>query len=219
MKDCIYNNVCTSNECIGCVRYIEMSALLEQSLLPLNMQKIIELYPDDVDYDKFVELKSIKGNIKSWVESGDFNLLIYSKFTGNGKTSWAVKMLLKYFDEIWAGNGLEPRGLFISVPKLLNRLKDFSAVDYELGDLKKLITLVDLVVWDDIAAIKPSDWDNSQLLNYIDDRILSGKSNIFTANVGNQDLRSILGNRLYSRVWTNSIRIELFGRDRREHND
>ena len=179
-SDCIYKDVCELCECDNCIRYIEMNYLLQESRLPQNLQRVIDLYPDEIDYDSFVQLRLIKDSIKDRVDSKQFNLLVYSKNTGNGKTSWAVKILLKYFDSVWAGNGLQPRGLFINVPNLLLRLKDFQSTDSDLQQIKKLLLDVDLVVWDDISSTKASDYDNTQLLNYIDNRILAGKANIFT---------------------------------------
>ena len=182
------------------------------------MQKTIDLYPDNIDYDSFIKLKHIKDSIKEWVDSKEFNLYIYSQHTGNGKTSWAIKLMLKYFDRIWAGNGLQTRGLFISVPNLLSRLKDFNTVDNELSEIKKLIPEVDLIIWDDISSTKMSEYDNSQLLNFIDQRILNGKANIFTSNVSQETLEAVLGNRLASRIWNSSVKIELKGKDRRGEN-
>ena len=216
---CIYTNICNlhnTKDCDeDCLRYIEIMHLLNKSNIPKNMQKPIDLYPDNVDYDAFVKLKHIKTSIKEWVDDKCFNLYIYSNHTGNGKTSWAIKLLLKYFDSIWAGNGLQVRGLFINVPTFLARLKDFNNIDLQFNELKNTIPNVDLIVWDDISSTKVSDYDNSQLLNYIDQRILNGKSNIFTSNLDGDKLKEILGNRLASRIWNNSIKIELKGKDRR----
>lgn len=219
METCIYKDVCnlvnTSQCCESCTRYLEISYLLAQSRIPKNMCKSIELYPDNIDYDNFVKLKEIKNSIKQWIDSGEFNLYLYSKHTGNGKTSWAIKLMLKYFDTVWAGNGLKPRALFINVPNLLLRLKDFNNIDADLAEIKKLMLEVDLVIWDDISSTKQSDYDNTQLLNFIDHRILSGKCNIFTSNTDAEQLKEVLGNRLSSRIWNNSIKIELKGKDRR----
>ena len=219
MNHCIYNKVCTlqdTSTCTSdCLRYVEISNLLNKSRIPVNMQKSIDLYPDTVDYNSFVKLKNIKNSIKEWVNSKEFNLYIFSTHTGNGKTSWAIKLMLKYFDEVWAGNGLQTRGLFINVPNLLARLKDFNTVDTDLQDIKKLIPEVDLIIWDDISSTKVSDYDSSLLLNFIDQRILNGKANIFTSNVNKETLETVLGNRLASRIWNSSIKIELRGKDRR----
>ena len=217
--NCVYNNVCNLKETEKCskecLRYIEISNLLVKSKIPKNMQKTIDLYPDNCDYDSFVKLKHIKESIKDWVNSKEFNLYIYSNHTGNGKTSWAVKLMLKYFDEIWAGNGLQTRGLFINVPNFLSKLKQFNTVDSDFEELKRVIPNVDLIIWDDISSTKSSEYDSSQLLNFIDQRMLNGKSNIFTSNINGDRLTEILGNRLASRIWNGSIKIELKGKDRR----
>ena len=43
--------------------------------------------------------------------------------------------------------------------------------------------LADLVIWDDIAATKLGDFDQANLLTYIDQRKLQGLSKIFTGNL------------------------------------
>ena len=110
------------------------------------------------------------------------NLYIASQMSGNGKTSWAIKLMLKYFDEIWAGNGFNIRALFISVPTFLLKCKDFKVADPAFDQLKRDLLKVDLVVWDDIASTNISAYDYSQLLMYLDARVLSGQANIFTGN-------------------------------------
>ena len=86
-------------------------------------------------------------------------------------------------------------------------------IGFEL--LKQQLTEVDLVVWDDIAAGKLTDFDHSNLLTYIDQRKLNGKSNIYTGNLDETELIEGLGNRLKSRVWNDSTVVELYGIDRR----
>lgn len=220
MNNCIYKNTCNLKETESCkdtcIRYIEMNYLLNTSNIPENLQKQIILYASKTDIESFTKLKHIKDSIKEWVDSGDFNLLIYSDQPGNGKTSWAIKLLLKYFDEVWAGNGLVERGLFIRVPEFMTKAKEFNTRDDKFEHTKKLIETVDLVVWDDISSIKSSEYACEQLFNYIDLRLLKGKANIFTGNINEERLKNILGNQLASRIWNNSIRIELKGTDRRE---
>lgn len=218
MDNCIYKNICNlmnTESCKDtCMRYIEINYLLNTSGIPQNLQKPIVLYASKTDIESFTRLKHIKDSINSWVNSG-FNLLIYSDQLGNGKTSWAIKLLLKYFDEVWAGNGLVERGLFIRVSEFMTKAKNFNAKDDEFEHTKKLIEDVDIVVWDDISSIKSSEFACEQLFNYIDLRLLKGKANIFTGNINEERLKNILGNQLASRIWNNSIRIELKGTDRR----
>lgn len=218
MYNCIYKNICnlinTENCKDTCMRYIEINYLLNTSGIPKNLQKPIVLYASNTDIESFTRLKHIKNNISSWVDSG-FNLLIYSDQPGNGKTSWAIKLLLKYFDEVWVGNGLVERGLFVRVSEFMTKAKDFNTKDNKFEHTKKLIEDVDIVVWDDISSIKSSEFACEQLFNYIDLRLLKGKANIFTGNINERRLKNILGNQLASRIWNNSIRIELKGTDRR----
>lgn len=220
LDKCWYKNVCSlygKNENHYCFRYLEMEHLCEQSRLPKNKWMPVYISPDDCDYDSFCKLAEIKDNIDKFVNNGK-NLYIYSEITGNGKTTWAIKLLLKYFDSVWAGNGFNCRGLFIHVPTFLTRLKNFDSQDADLCELKKLIPDVDLVVWDDVASTSLSNYDHSQLLTYVDQRIVDDKSNIFTGNLGHRAMEKSLGVRLASRVWNSSTKIELKGSDKRCEN-
>ena len=140
-------------------------------------------------------------------------MYIFSEKTGNGKTSWAIKLLLKYFDSIWAGNGFRVRGYFQHVPSLFTTLKDFSK-SHEA--LRKTLATVDLVIWDDIASTKLSDYDAQQLLIIIDQRVSDGLANIYTGNLTSQEaLTKAVGQRLASRIWNMSTLVEFKGKDRR----
>lgn len=218
-SDCWYDKVCQIKEdgCEShCIRYLEMKYLMENCNLPKSKQQVIDLFPEKCDLESFVRLKQIKDNILEFVEKGN-NLYICSKITGNGKTSWAIKMMHKYFDEIWYGNDFTPRALFIHVPTFLIKCKDFKTTDSEFESLKRLLPKVDLVVWDEIAATDMSSYDYSQLLMYVDARALDSKSNIYTGGIVNrEDMESLLGARLTSRIWaSNTEIIEFFGGDRR----
>lgn len=210
-EDCWYKNVCSQNICSTCIRYSEMKYLIDNSGIPQNRQRPQSLEAG-IDYKQFVMLNSVKNEINKLVDNG-FNLYICSKETGNGKTSWAIKILLKYFDEVWAGNGFRVRGYFQHVPTFLNTLKDFSKSH---DALKNTLENTDIVVWDDIAATKLSDYDVSQLLTIIDLRTVNGKTNIYTGNVTTkEELEKVLGSRLASRIWNCSIVVEFRGKDRR----
>ena len=141
-------------------------------------------------------------------------MYIGSKYTGNGKTTWAIKLLHKYFETVWENNCYKVRGLFVHVPTLLLKLKNFenpmTAEEYD--NLKNC----DLVVWDDIASLNMSSYDYTQLLAIIDYRMLADKSNIYTANViTERTLQDILGERLTSRVYKSSRKIIFTGKDNR----
>ncbi len=73
--------------------------------------------PKKIDIPSFDRLKTIKDNILPFVNDGK-SLYISSNNLQTGKTTWSLKILYKYFDEIWAGNGFRIRGYFLYVPVL-----------------------------------------------------------------------------------------------------
>lgn len=212
-EDCWYKSVCTYEPCTNCIRYVEMKYLMEHSGLSKKRQKPIKLN-GAYDQKAFKLLDEIRLDIVNFVENGE-SLYLYSEHTGNGKTSWSIKLLLRYFDQIWAGNGFRQRGYFISVPAFLNQVKNFSD-EKARQKLIKTLSTVDLVVWDDIASTKLSDYDIQQLLVVVDQRIAEGLANIYTGNITSRDkLEIALGDRLASRIWNTSTLVEFKGKDRR----
>lgn len=213
--ECWYKDTC-SDDCDKCAVFFQMNWQMEHSGLPKAKQKTIELWLDDDnagDMKAFHRLKEIKTNIVDFVEQGK-NLYICSDITGNGKTSWAIKMLHTYFHYTAVGNYDNLKGMFVSTTELLLQLKDFNnpiSKKY-IDNLKN----VDLVVWDDIAVNGMSQYDFTQLFTIIDKRILAEKSNIFTSNQPTADgLASCVGSRMVSRIYYTSEVIELKGKDRR----
>lgn len=205
------NNVCNS----GCERFMEMHYLLYMSRIPPNKQIPTTLVPEKIDIKSFDRLLNIKDDIVNFVNNG-YNLYLHSTNFGNGKTSWAIKLMLKYFDEMWVGNGFKPLGVFVHTPTFLRKVTEsVRNSSSEFAELKDLLLDVDLVIWDDIASTKLTDFDHKYLLSFIDERNLKGLSNIYTGNLVGNDLCNALGNRLYSRVYNDSVLIELKGADRR----
>lgn len=212
ISDCLYNEVC-SNECSeNCIRYLEMQYLLDNSGIPKSKQRSISLEAGR-DYEAFLELDAIRNDIVNFVNNGE-SLYITSKETGNGKTSWAIKLMLRYFNEVWAGNGFKTRGIFVHVPSLLIQLKNFNNPLSE--EYKNNLMTTDLVVWDDIASTEMSKYDYSQLLMLLDNRVFNEKANIYTGNIDTeQKLEKAVGNKLTSRIWKKSHIIIFTGKDRR----
>lgn len=211
-SDCWYLSKCDEN-CIKCVIYPQMKWQFDNSGLPKSKYKPIDLYASDEDYEAFSTLATIRENIVDFVEQGK-NLYICGATPGTGKTSWAIKMLQTYFHYEAEGNLFKVKGMFVSVPELLIRFKDFS--NPLPSDYKENLKETDLLVLDDIAVTGLSQFDYLQLFSLIDSRMLAGKSIIFTSNnVSLEDLEVAIGERLASRVWKNSQRIELRGGDMR----
>ena len=211
--NCWYLETC-EDDCSRCNIYFQMNWQMEHSGLPKAKQRAISLWlVDDIDQSAFDKLASIRKDIVDFVEHGK-NLYICSKYTGNGKTSWAIKMLHTYFHHTAVGNYDNLKGMFVNVTDLLLKLKDFNnpLPKSYLDNLEN----VDLVIWDDIAISGISNYDFTQLYNIIDKRILAEKANIFTSNQPTFDgFVELMGNRLASRVYSTSEIVELRGKDMR----
>ena len=211
-EGCWYKNTCNKykddDHChAGCIRFMEMHYLMNNSGIPKHRQYPVTLTATKKDLQAYIELRAIKDDIVNFVKTGS-SLYIYSHNFGNGKTTWAIKLMQQFFDNIWAGNGFRCRGIFIHVPTFLVKIKEnISHRDPDFELLRERLMTVDLVVWDDIAATKLGDFDHSNLLTYIDQRKLQGLSNIYTGNLTAEELPEALGNRLTSRVWNDSLQI------------
>lgn len=215
-SDCWYNKTCTDDNCNNCLTYIQMKYQFDNCGLPKSKYMPIELYVDDfnkVDEQAYYRLADIRKGIVEFVNDGK-NLYICSKNTGNGKTSWAVKMLQTYFHYTAIGNYEHLKGMFVSVAELLLRLKDFN--NPLPKNYRDNLENVDLVIWDDIALTSISQYDYLQLYSIINNRMFANKSNIFTSNcTTSAKLDELVGAKLSSRIWNTSEIIEFKGGDAR----
>jgi DNA replication protein DnaC len=191
-----------------------MLSLVQQSNIPPSKWVPLKLRPGK-DRLAFIRLQEIKDDIENWTKSGG-NLYIYSDTFGNGKTSWAIKLMLAYFNKIWAGNGFRRRGIFVSVPEFIDRNREIiNNRDEEFVKIREDLLKCDLVIWDDISSIKLTDFNHATLFNYIDARMLANKANIFTGNVDYEGMMKNLGGRLASRIWNGSEIVQFVDQDKR----
>lgn len=214
-SDCWYINTC-EDDCDRCNIYVQMKYQFDNSGLPKAQYQPITLsiFEDNkVDKPAFKRLSNIRKNIVDFVDNHN-NLYICSKNVGNGKTSWAIKMLQTYFHYTAEGNYENLKGMFVSTTDLLLKLKDFN--NPLSKKYKDNLESVDLVIWDDIAVNGISQYDFTQLYNIINNRLLAKKSNIFTSNQTTlEGLTKIIGSRLASRIYNTSEIIEFKGGDLR----
>ena len=222
VENCPYKRNCNGRDCGKdfCMRKYRLDCLYDNSNLeaPQRVHKVLNVDEDGTDYHEFVQLANIEKEIVSFVESGQ-NLFIHSYGCGNGKTSWAVRMLQAYFGKIWSRSTFSCQGLFISVPRYLIELKNniSNKSDY-VTFINKYVLDADIVVWDDIATKVGTEFELNNLLNLINMRMDKGKTNIFTSNLGARELTTSLGERLTSRIVNRSVDIELHGADKRHLN-
>ena len=213
--NCWYVKSC-KDDCDRCTTYVQMKWQMEHSGLPEAKQRPITLYMtednagDERAYDRLTEIRK---NIVEFVFKGK-NLYICSSRTGNGKTSWAIKMLHTYFHYTAEGNYENLKGMFVSTADFLLKAKDFN--NPMSKTYRDNLENVDLVIWDDIALTNMTQYDYTQFYNIIDKRILAEKSNIFTTNcVDVKKLADLVGAKIASRIYYTSEIVELKGKDMR----
>lgn len=192
-----------------------MYSLFKQSNLPEALWGYKELICHEKDLQVYKKLQAKSDAILNFIEAGN-NLYIYSENCGNGKTTWAIRLMYSYFDKIWHKSCFDCKALFVSVPKFLYNCKRSISQDVKgFEELCNRISEVDLVIWDDIGEMKASDYEHQILFQYIDDRINSKKSNIYTSNKNKGQLEDVLGVRLASRIYNCSECIEFLEEDKR----
>lgn len=179
---CWYENGChlkTDNCQKVCHRYLQMNYLINNCGMKDAHRFLKPIQPQKTDVKAYLRLQEIKDSIVEYTANGS-NLYIASEHLQSGKTTWSLKILYKYFDEIWAGNGFVQRGYFIYVPEFLNKTRSFQYKDTdEFKAIDKALKKVDLVIWDDITSMELSPIEQNLLNMYIDKRMLEGKANIF----------------------------------------
>lgn len=217
-ENCWLKSECNRCDCDKfCLRVFKLDYLYEEAMisLPQRKRRVLITDSDDSDLDAFSVLKGITDNVESFVAEGK-NLYIHSAITGNGKTSWALRVVQEYFNKIWYSSELKCRALFISVPRLLIELKNNIENKSEyIQHIKENILTADIVIWDDIATKTVTTFEAEHLFSMIDARISLGKSNIYTSNLSSKDMITALGERLNSRICYCDYNIEFKGKDKR----
>ena len=216
-KDCLFFDICQNKEncSVDCIRYAEMTFLIDNSGLPKNLRGRDQLSPDPIDYNAFLVLADIKDSILDFVKQGK-NLYLYSTNTGNGKTTWLSKLLKSYFNQIWAGNGFRCRGYYIDLPTFFIELKEsINNPNESLDELKEFLKSVDLLCIDSISDLTISEFEHNYLMYIVENRINNGLSIIYGSNLDENSLSRFFGTRLKSRIFNNSRIIRLQGKDRR----
>lgn len=204
-----------------CVKRYKVDYFLDAGDIPESQRHLrgtLTIDQDGTDDKAFSRLFWIESNIKDYFTDGK-QLFIYSTTTGNGKTSWAYRLLCAYVEAVWKPPRVDHAVvLFVNVPRYL---KGAGKRGYRKGQDKYAdmidegVETADLVVWDDLGFVESSNSDMSQLYEKIDSRVNRNLSNIYTSNLGSRELMGNLDARLFSRTFTDSEQIELRGKDKR----
>ena len=201
------------------IKNFKLNYLYKKSLLSEKQsKKIVFTLTDDDDKDDFKSfgiLSDIESSIVDFVKNGQ-HLYIHSEKCGNGKTSWAIRMVQAYFDKIWNSTELKCRALFINVPRYMLAINDNIDEKSEyVSYIKKNVFSSDIVIWDEIGTKSLTVFEQENIMSLINARIDAGKSNIYTSNLTDEELLKAVGKRLHSRISLTSKNIELKGKDKR----
>lgn len=225
--ECIYKSSCKKKDCDiwqditnnFCMRYFKIDKILDNAMLSPKQRKDIKLVldSDKSDYNSYATLNKFKESIMNNIED-NVNLYIYSEITGNGKTSWAIKLLTEYVKKNWINIQINSRPvLFINVPQYLLELKlNIRSQSEYVQIVQDNFLKADLIVWDDMGTKTASDFELEYLLSMIDNRQrLERKIDIYTSNIIPTELQKYVGDRLASRILNTSQLIEFKGQDKR----
>lgn len=185
---------------------------LQTEMANIPMEFPIEHRLDETkrDLEAYITLKNL--DIQDFVVNGK-SLVISSEGTGNGKTTFAKKLLLRYMAK---KVGRINTGYFINLPIALAEAKEVITTKEELP-YKRIFSTVRLLIIDEIGAKKLSEFEESWLLRMIMEREKRpGLATIYTLNTSkDSNLKEILGKRLYSRIITKSQIVTFVEGDKR----
>lgn len=198
-----------------CDAYRLLRALYRMSRIPERYCYNIPLVPDRSDMKMFEAMNDFMKDVENHVAAGD-GLYIWSENAGNGKTSWACKIMSYYFRKVAFKSGLENEGLYIYLPTFLDDLRmSYDEPDPDFTELLDMLKECKLLIVDDIGAEKSSEWVNERLLSIINTRSMKGLSTIYTSNISLDELGKKMGDRIKSRIIGSTTEIHLIGQDQR----
>lgn len=163
------------------------------------------------------ELLEAKNKLMEYAENFDRdesgNILLAGNY-GTGKSHLSVAVTKALLEKKFTC-------LFLSVPKLLTKIKDTYNADnkFSESDILDLIERVDLFVLDDLGTEYTNqkngndNWTHTKLFEVLDNR--SGKPTIFTTNLRSDQLEGKLNERNLSRVLDGTEIIKMNGPDYR----
>ncbi len=215
---CFAENYCKKDrsECSEvCGGYRVLRALYTLSRIPERYKYNIPLVPEKKDLGAFETLNDFMKNIVGRVGAGDC-LYIWSNIAGNGKTSWACKIMGYYFRKIAFNSGLENEGLYIYLPTFLENLRDqYGKKDPEFEGRLAMVRRCKLLIIDDIGAERLSEWVSERLLGIVNERVNNQLSTIYTSGCSPEELVERYEGRLVSRIMGYSQVVHIIGSDRR----
>ena len=212
----LYNTAKCTNMCDF---KVVLDALYSLSNIPKRYRQDTPLRPEQIDLQSFHYLKDYKDNIDTKVEQGHW-LYLFSKNSGNGKTSWSCKFVGEYIRYLLRTRDfqIENRALYLNTNIFLEQLRNsFDDKESNINTLLDRAYKCDLLILDDIGVERGTPWTQERLYDLLNTRYNECKCTIFTSNLSPSEIEDKLGTRIASRIRSSKI-IELKGVDRRGGN-
>lgn len=183
--------------------------LLVESGVPKKYYVPQKLVRRQVDEQLWNFLEEYRNDVVNKVHSGN-NLVITSPIVGNGKTSWAIRLLQRYIAETALDGDLGDKGVFCVCSNMLEIFGDFGYFEtsIEFFDYLNRLKNCKLLVIDEIGSgrITPVSYNHFyDLINY---RVDNGLTTIYTTNYSDERIQEVLGERLYSRIYHTATVLE-----------
>lgn len=183
--------------------------LLVESGVPKKYYVPQKLVRRQVDEQLWIFLEEYRNDVVNKVRNGN-NLVITSPIVGNGKTSWAIRLLQRYIAETALDGDLGDKGVFCVCSNMLEIFGDFGYFEtsIEFFDYLNRLKNCKLLVIDEIGSgrITPVSYNHFyDLINY---RVDNGLTTIYTTNYSDERIQEVLGERLYSRIYHTATVLE-----------
>ena len=183
--------------------------LLVESGLPKKYYEPQDLVPRAVDSEAWNFLQDYRENIVERVESGE-NIVISSDTVGNGKTSWAIRLLQRHLAETALDGRLVDKGVFCVSASMLEIFGDFGYFEtsVEFFDYLNRLKNCDLLVIDELGSGRITQVSYNHFYDLVNYRVDNELTTIYTTNFSDAQIKDILGERMYSRIFDTATVIE-----------
>ena len=151
------------------------------------------------------------------IKNSQNNIVLFGS-VGNGKTTWATKLMKEYIHQV-SDVYIDYPALFINVNDFINKKK----IAISNNDIRSYVERVEsnilsakLVIFDDVGVTNISDYDSNLLYYWINYRTDNMLSSIYTSNLTPNKLKEVIDERIFSRIVNYSTCIEITDGDNRK---
>ena len=216
-----------NNKCLKSVALEAFTIGSDIDLKYLHNPSLCKLNPNlpGADKEAIKQVNKYRLNIADCVASGNFNLLLASPKVGNGKTTGAISIGMRYIQEVAKeclnrGNYMMRLPvLFVSWPEYVFERnlcytdnKSYKGLYKGINwrDYIELMKNAELLILDDIGCTNTNKTELDTLYFIADYRYKNKKATIYTSNVDPGQLQKLLGDRVYDRAFPQGTRIVVF---------